>query len=189
MKILDPAFWRSLLGPLVRTAVASVSPYVPVIIVAPFVWATWREVGLAVILAMLLAIATALRGLPDTTGPWWEQALQRAARQAGQFAIAAFIPGAAFSAIDWKTLGTNIVVSAITTFILAAASIVQPQAVPKLALVDDTSPEGTEGYTDPAINWTTVPDTAGQIAVNQDDADTEQIDDTEENTDAATATS
>jgi hypothetical protein len=119
-------FWKALIGPLARTAIAAITPFLAIIIAAPLAASTWKLVGPVVLLAVVFAIANALGTLPDASGPWWEIALQRSARQAGQFFLATVIPGVLFSEIDWKFILISIALSALTTFVLAAVSIVSP---------------------------------------------------------------
>jgi hypothetical protein len=130
MKVFDPSFWRALIGPLARTAISAITPFLAIILAAPFALETWKMVGPIVLLAVIIAIGNALKGLPDTTGTWWEIALQRSARQAGQIFVAMIIPGVAFGDLNWQTILVNTAISFVATFILAAMSIVSPDAVP-----------------------------------------------------------
>lgn len=187
MKVFDPEFWRSLIGPLARTAGSAITPFLAIILAAPFAGDTWKMVGPVVLLAVLFAFGNALRGLPDTTGAWWEIALQRAARQAGQILVASIIPGVAFGDLNWQTILVNVGISAVATFILAAMSIVSPEAVPagKYEYTEEPLPEApaepvlTDPEEDePVEDYPAIPDVedgGDSVAATNADAAPEQV--------------
>lgn len=131
-KLADPIWWRALAGALVRTLIAALAPFAAQVMADANVMtqaAWWETMALVGGLAVVLAVGTALAGLPDPTGAWWEIALQRALRQAGQYLLAA-----AAGAVLLSDLGPEIWIgaagSAVATFILAAMSLgVDPTAI------------------------------------------------------------
>jgi len=122
-KLADPTWWRSVAGGLVRTMIAALAPFLPVIASAPASPATWRTVLLVVGLAVVGSIATSLSKLPNPSGLWWEVALQRSARQAGQMILPAIAGAVSLSDLNWQTILVNVGWSALATFVLAALSL------------------------------------------------------------------
>lgn len=149
-QLLTRAFWRTTLGALLRSALAALVPFVYPLVQHPA--ATWLPMLLTVALAVVVAIATALAGLPDpTTMSWWELALTRALRQVGQMVIAGSATALLLTDVPWSTVLPNAAAAALTTMILAAV-----QALPKPLDLGATS--------DGAAVITTVPDTSSTPA-------------------------
>ena len=127
--ILTAAFWRSIAWMLIRTAAAAVVPFVPALVATPA--AAWLPALLTVALVVVVTVASALAGLPDASGVWWQVALQRAVRQLGQYVVGATVGAAMLSDLDWRQILTAAVASAVSTFILAALSLTPEPVVPK----------------------------------------------------------
>lgn len=118
MLIFTRSWWATVAWPLIRTALAGTAPFIPALL-ADF-QGTWRVALLTVGLAVVIAVATALMGLPDTAGTWWEVAFQRVLRQFGQMIVAATASAALLTDVDWRTVLMTAAGSALTTLILAA---------------------------------------------------------------------
>lgn len=145
-KLADSTWWRGVATALIRTLIAAAAPFAAAAMATPEVMtqsAWWLNVALVVGLAVILAIATAMAGLPDPSGSWWQIGLQRAVRQAAQYLVAASAGAALLSDLSpqiWiATLG-----SAAATFALAAMSLgVNPVSDDD---IQDGTTEGEGGF-------------------------------------------
>jgi len=136
-RLLDPAWWRSIATALLRTALASLVPFVPALAADP--GRAWQVATLTVALTVVLAVANALRSLPDlSASPWWEVALQRALRQFGQVVVTATAGAAILTDVHWLTVLQTAGAAAISTLVLAA--LAELPARPALAIVDAAPP-------------------------------------------------
>ena len=145
--ILKAAFWRSIGWMLLRTAGAALVPVIPALFADPK--SAWLPALLSVGFVVVVAAASALAGLPDGTGPWWQVALQRAVRQFGQYVVGATAGLALISDLDWAGVLSAAAASAIATFILAALSLTPVPVLPKAdpAEVADASGTAVESST------------------------------------------
>ncbi len=127
--IFKAAFWRSIAWMLLRTAGAALVPVIPSLFADPA--SAWLPALLSVGFVVVVAAASALAGLPDGTGPWWQVALQRAVRQYGQYVVGATAGLALLSDVHWGTILAAAAASAVSTFILAALSLTPVPVLPK----------------------------------------------------------
>ncbi len=128
-RLIDPVFWRTTAGALLRTALAALAPFVPALTTDPA--GTWQLAGLTVALAVVVAVGTALRSMPDLTGaPWWEVAFQRALRQFGQMIVAGSAGALVLTDVDWRTVLLAALASAVSTLVLAAIDVLPRPVTP-----------------------------------------------------------
>ncbi len=157
-RLFTLAFWQMVGWAVARTALAAVVPFIPALVADPVT--AWLPAVLTVGLVVVITIATLLAGLPATdSGPWWAVAAQRAVRQFGQYVAGAVVGGVLLTDFDWRTILTAAVASALSTFILAALTLVP--SLEAAVVVDgqtytgddsqDGTTEGTEGLPDDAV--------------------------------------
>ena len=123
------SFWRATWLALVRTFLAASVPFIPALVSTPA--SIWRLWVLTAGLAVVLSIVTALAGLPSSANgaSWWEVALQRAARQFGQFIVAGLAGAAILTDVQWKPLILAALASAVSTLVLAALDLIPSTVV------------------------------------------------------------
>jgi hypothetical protein len=151
-KLFTATFWAAIGWALLRTGLAALVPFLPALLSTP--QQAVIPAVLTIGLVLVVTVATMLAGLPSTdTGAWWEVASQRAVRQLGQYIVGAVAGAVLLTDLDWRSIITAALASAISTFILASLTLVpsladDPLTVPGDVVedvADDSSPEGTEG--------------------------------------------
>ena len=121
---------RSITRVLVKTALAAIVPFIPAL--TNDFEGSWQIALLTVLLAVILAAATALVSLPHSADQGWLGAsIAKALRQFGQMVVAATAGGALLTDVDWPTILKAGAVSAITTLVIAAVtSLGGPKPIP-----------------------------------------------------------
>lgn len=173
-RLFTLAFWQMVGWAVLRTALAALVPAIPALVNDPTT--AWLPALLTVGLIVVITIATLLAGLPSTdSGTWWAVAAQRAVRQFGQYVAGAAVGGVLLTDFDWRLILTAALASALSTFILAALTLVPSldaaviadgevatgtlpvvvtinnttQSATDVAEALDESTEGTEGLPEP----------------------------------------
>ena len=125
--IFTLAFWQRTGWGLVRTALAAIVPFIPGLLQDPA--GSWRQAASTVAVVVIAAIATSLNGLPDTAnGNVFAVAFQRAVRQFGQYVVGGLVGALLLSDVDWRALLIAAAASALTTFVLAALTLLPSAA-------------------------------------------------------------
>jgi len=118
-KLPGSAWWKALVWPLIRTAVAAVVPFVPSLTSDPA--SVWLVALLTVAMAEVLTVASGLAGLPDSMGaPWYERALAKGLRQFGQMVLSVGASAILLTDVAWAEVLPVAASSALATVILAA---------------------------------------------------------------------
>ncbi|MFT4294914.1 MAG: hypothetical protein QM582_05820 [Micropruina sp.] len=120
--LLSAAFWRSMGGSLVRTAVAGITPFLPGLTSDPA--ATWPKAAATVGGLLVATVGTSLKGVPDPESAGWGELLTaRGLRQFGQFLAGGLTGAALLSGIDWTSLLQQAGTSAASTVVLGALTV------------------------------------------------------------------
>lgn len=125
--------WRALL----RTALAAIVPFIPVLIAVPVDSQALLAALFTVALAVVLAAATALISIPDLSGESWSVvALAKALRQFGQMVVAGIGTATLITDVEWPTILLGALASAVSTLILAAIDTLPALAAPQYEFLD-----------------------------------------------------
>lgn len=172
-RLFTLAFWQMVGWAVLRTALAALVPLAPALIADPA--GMWMPSALKLALIVVVAAAFMLAGLPATDdGPWWAVATQRAVRQFGQYVAGAAVGGVLLTDFDWRTILAAAAASAVTTFVLAALTLVP--SLDAAVIVDGQTHTGTipvEDVSDDPGDDAQTEDTEGTDGVPESDASLE----------------
>lgn len=146
-RLFTRAFWEQAGGAVLRSVLAALVPLIPAIAADP--QTALLPAILTLALVLVVTLATMLAGLPSADdGTWWQVAFQRAVRQFGQYIVGATGAAVLLTDVDWKALLIAAGASAVSTFVIAALSLVPSLDAAQLVTLGDDAQDGsTEGTT------------------------------------------
>lgn len=134
--IFNFSFWRQLGWSLLRTAIAAVTAFVPGLVERP--GEVWAEALSVVSLALIVQVATSLKGLPDEGGvTWWQLVISRSLRTFGQVIAGAAGSAALLTDLPWHDVLQAAISAAVTTVLLTALTILPQDTVQPVQLVEE----------------------------------------------------
>lgn len=152
--IFNFSYWRQLGWSLLRTAIAAVTAFVPGLVERP--GEVWTEALSVVSLALIVQVATSLKGLPDEGGvTWWQLVISRSLRTFGQVIAGAAGSAALLTDLPWPDVLQAAISAAVTTVLLTALTVLPQETVQPVQLVEEAPGDtlGDEADTMQLESW------------------------------------
>lgn len=127
--LLRQEWWRSMLGALLRTLIAGVTPFM--LAYTSGLVVDWKTMVSTVLLLLVVTILTSLTGIPTPdTAPYWQVIGARFLRQFAQFVLAGIGTAILFSDVPWLPLLLGALTSAVSTALIGALTVIPGNQVP-----------------------------------------------------------